>query len=59
MTARPDGNEELDRQKALSEWFELRMDHGETMLHYGRRAVKTFEKLLITGIPEKDQPNSK
>ena len=59
MTARPNGNEELDRQKALSEWFGLMMDHGEMMLYYGRRAVKTFEILSITGIPEKDQPSPK
>ena len=59
VTARPDRNEEFDRQKALSEWFGLRMDHGETMLYYGRRAIKTFEKLSITKIPEEDQPNRK
>ena len=59
VTTRKDGNEELDRQKALSEWFGLKMDHGEAMLSYGRRAVKTFERLTTTGIPAEEQPKPK
>jgi hypothetical protein len=52
VTARPDGNEELDRQKALSEWFGLKMEHGEVILNYGRRAIKTFKRLTTTGLPQ-------
>ena len=59
VTARPDGNEELDRQKALSEWFGLKMEHGEVILNYGRRAIKTFESLTTTGIPVEEQPKPK
>ena len=50
ITARPDGNEELDRQKALGEWLTLRMTRGEKVIDYGRRAVKVFDRLSITGI---------
>ena len=56
ITARPDGNEELDRQKALGEWLTLRMDRGEKIIDYGRRAVKVFDRLSITGIKVADQP---
>ena len=56
ITARPDGNEELDRQKALGEWLTLKMEREEKIIDYGRRAVKVFDRLSITGIPTADQP---
>ena len=59
ISTRADGNEELDRQKALGEWLTLTMKHGEKIVDYGRRAVKTFDRLAITGIPETEHPKPK
>ena len=56
ITARPDGNEELDRQKALGEWLTFRMKTNEKIIDYGRRAVRAFDRLSITGIAVADQP---
>jgi Zinc knuckle len=35
------------------------MNHGEKIVDYGRRAVKTSDQLAITGIPEKEHPKPK
>jgi hypothetical protein len=59
LSTRAYGNEELDRQKALGEWLTLTMKHGEKIVDYGRRAVKTFDRLAITGIPEHEHPKPK
>ena len=56
ITARPDGNEELDRQKALGEWLTFRMKTNEQIIDYDRRAVRAFDRLSITGIAVADQP---
>ena len=42
ITARPDGNEELDRQKALGEWLTFKMKSNEKIIDYGRRAVRAL-----------------
>lgn len=59
ISARPNGNDELDQQKALGEWFTLKMGRGEKIIDYGRRAVKTFDSLTVSGIPEAEQPKPK
>jgi hypothetical protein len=59
ISTRVDGYEELDRQKALGEWLTLTMKHGEKIVDYGRRALKTFDRLAITGIPEAEHPKPK
>jgi hypothetical protein len=59
ISTRAAGNEELDRQKALGEWLTFTMKHGEKIVDYGRRALKTFDRLAITGIPEAEQPKPK
>ena len=59
ISARPDGNAELDRSKALGEWHTLKMERGERIVDFGRRAVKTFDRLTVTGIPEAEQPKPK
>jgi hypothetical protein len=35
------------------------MKRGEKIVDYGRRAVKTFDLLAITGIPENEHPRPK
>jgi hypothetical protein len=35
------------------------MKRGEKIVDYGRRAVKTFDRLEITGIPENEHPKPK
>ena len=56
ISARTDGNEELDQMKAHGDWLTMRMLDGEATIIYGRRAVKMFEKLSQTGMTEAELP---
>ena len=53
VTSRTDGFDvEIDRDQALRDWYTLTMSNGEDFIAYGRRAVKTYERIGTSGVPE-------
>jgi hypothetical protein len=60
VTSRTDGLDvELDRDQALRDWYTLTMSTGEDIITYGRRAVKTYERIGTSGVPETHWPTPK
>ena len=60
VTSRTDGFDvEIDRDQALREWYTLTMTNGEDIIAYGRRAVKTYERIGTSGVPESHFPTPK
>ena len=60
VTSRTDGFDvEIDRDLALREWYTLTMSNGEDIIAYGRRAVKTYERIGTSGVPESHFPTPK
>jgi Zinc knuckle len=60
VTSRTDGFDvEIDRDQALREWYTLTMSNGEDIIAYGRRAVKTYERIGTSGVPESHFPSPK
>ena len=60
VTSRTDGFDvELDRDQALRDWYTLTMHNGEDIIAYGRRAVKTYERIGTSGVPETHFPTPK
>ena len=60
VTSRTDGFDvEIDRDQALREWYTLTMSSGEDIIAYGRRAVKTYERIGTSGVPETHFPTPK
>ena len=60
VTSRMDGFDvEIDRDRALREWYTLTMSNGEDIIAYGRRAVKTYERIGTSGVPESHFPTPK
>ena len=58
VASRCDGNQEFGRFQALRDWYTLTMSTGEDIVPYGRRAVKLFDRLAATGLPEAQIPNA-
>jgi hypothetical protein len=56
VTSRCDGNIELERAKALRDWYTLTMREDEDVVDYRRRSVKLCERLTSAGIPEPQRP---
>jgi hypothetical protein len=56
VASRCDCNIELERAKALRDWYTLTMREGEDIVDYGRRSVKLCERLTSTGVPEPQRP---
>ena len=58
ITSRCDGNQEFERSQALRDEYTLTMSTGEDIVLYGRRAVKLFDRIAATGVPEAQIPNA-
>ena len=58
VTSRCDGNQEFERSQALRDWYTLTMSAGADIVPYGRRAVKLFDRLAATGVPDAQIPNA-
>lgn len=60
VTSRTDGLVvELDRDQALRDWYTLTQSTNEDIIAYGRRAVKTYERIGTSGVPETHSPTPK
>ena len=59
VTARCDGDIDLERSQALQEWYSLAMQTSESITTYGRRAAQTYTRLTTVGVPAGQLPTAK
>jgi hypothetical protein len=58
VTARCDGDVDLERIHALREWYNMTMHATEDIVTYPKRAVRIYERLNTVGVPAGQLPSA-
>ena len=58
VTARCDGDVDLERDQALREWYSMTMHATEDIVPYAKRAGRIYERLNTVGVPEAQLPTA-
>ena len=58
VTARCDGDVDLERIHALREWYNMTMHATEDIVTYAKRAVRIYERLNTVGVPAGHLPSA-